>query len=104
MLQSFYLIKSIKNKNYEIFFNNILLAFIFGILYYIIDNYYERGIIRITTHEKLSKDITFFDCMHFSFLNQTTNGFGDMLITTRLLKVMNLIHLILLLTINEYFL
>jgi hypothetical protein len=95
MIQLLALFKTIKNRDYKLFWLNIAYVFIFSILYYYSHHNIQEGF------GKYSKDeVTFFDTLHFSFVTQTTNGYGDMYITSKFLKFINMIHLFGLLAIN----
>lgn len=95
MLQLLSLFKAIKNRDMKLFWLNIGYVVIFSLIYYYAHHKIEPGF------GKYAKDdVTMFDTLHFSFVTQTTNGYGDMYITSKLLKFINMIHLFGLLGIN----
>jgi len=97
MLQLISLFKSIKNKDYKLFWLNVCYVFVFSIIYYFAHHKVSPGF------GKYSKDdVSFFDTLHFSFVTQTTNGYGDMFITSNFLKLINMVHLFGLLAINIF--
>jgi len=97
MLQLLSILKGIKDKNSVFFINNLIIVLIFTLLYYFGHYYIEQGFEKIT---KDKEDLTLFDFLHFSFVTQTTNGYGDVLITSPIMKFINMLHLITLLAFN----
>ena len=95
MIQLLGIFKAIKNKDMKLFLLNIIFVFIFSIVYYYIHNNIQEGFGKYN-----KKEVSFFDTLHFSFVTQTTNGYGDMYITSDLLKLVNMFHLLGLLSLN----
>lgn len=95
MLQLLTILRSMKNGSRKLFVYNMLYVGVFSIIYYIAHHYIEPGFGKYN-----KEDITMFDTLHFSFVTQTTNGYGDMFINSSFLKFVNLIHLFGLLALN----
>jgi hypothetical protein len=97
MFQLLSLLRALKNNNIKLFVYNIIFVLVFSVIYYFAHHHIEEGF------GKYTKDnITFFDTLHFSFVTQTTNGYGDMYITSQFLKLVNMFHLLALLSINLF--
>lgn len=89
-----YLIKHLFNKEqstHELYKIYLCFIVIFTIIYTILYNYDQKSLEDITRPgEKLS----FLDIVYFATTTQTTIGFGDILPRTSLAKIINMIHLL----------
>jgi uncharacterized membrane-anchored protein len=90
--------KAIKDKKLSFFLNNIIVVLLFSFLYFIFYHFEKNGLVKENMVEH--SEITYFDCLHFSFAVQTTNGHSHLFINSYKLKFINIIHYILLLAMN----
>lgn len=91
------------NKN--IILRHITIVLVFSVLYYIVSNYYgETAFSRITTvesntphnpsNEKLNNKMSVLDCLYFSLVTQTTVGYGHIVPTHIISKIINILQLL----------
>lgn len=64
-----------KNKKINFFFNQILLILIFATLYYINHKFIDSDFPSLEKTGR-NKEISFWNCVHFSAITQTTVGDG----------------------------
>ena len=89
------------NKN--ILLRHITIVLIFSILYYTIAYYYgETAFSRITTvdsntphkNQEQNNKMSMLDCLYFSLVTQTTVGYGHIVPTHTISKVINILQLL----------
>ena len=69
----------------------ILSVFIFGTLYYILGVYDKTS---FTINHRANRNITFFEAIYFSFITQSTIGYGDFSPNTLLAKIVVILHVL----------
>lgn len=65
----------LKHKKFAFFRNQVLIVLLFAILYYVNEKLFEKQSLKKDTNN--SDEITFYDCIHFSLVTQTTIGYGN---------------------------
>lgn len=78
----------------------LITGIIFSILYYLI-NYYDED--SFTSIDKLKKE-TYFDFLHYSFVTQTTVGYGNVYPNNSNGKLINMLHLLWVIVLTIYIL
>lgn len=78
----------LKHVRRQFFINHIGLILLFTILYYLAEKIYSEP-----QNDKNNK-LTLFDWFHFSLVTQTTVGYGAIIPTTKILKIINTIQLL----------
>lgn len=69
----------------------ILSVCIFGTLYYILGVYDKTS---FTINHRANRNMTFFEAIYFSFITQSTIGYGDFSPNTSIAKIVVILHII----------
>ena len=88
----------IKESNKTMFLQHMLLIVLFAFAYYFAHIYIKhihnrRSLIHPDEHKHNDTLITFFDCLRFSLITQTTVGYGSLIPTHTITKYINFIQL-----------
>ena len=92
-----------KNKKINFFLNQILLILIFATLYYINDKYIDSDFPSLE-NAGTNKEISFWNCVHFSAITQTTVGYGLISPVSLNSQVINILQLLSIFTSSVSFL
>ena len=79
-------------KKINFFIEQIIIVLFFTILYYINETYFENKSLESLSF-KDNSEITFFNCLHFSLVTQTTVGYGNFSAVKPVSKVINVCQL-----------
>ena len=89
-----YYTKVTKNQRYTFIVRHISFIVMFGLLYYFTDKFLESdGFMKHGTEEQKT-NITLWDCIHFSLVTQTTVGYGGLIPSGPIAKIVNAIQLL----------
>ena len=82
---------STRRRFLEIYTLSVLL---FSILYYLSSNYLEKTGFVDTYYKRKSEAMSYFDCLHFSLVTQTTVGYGRFEAYGTISRIINVFQLI----------
>ena len=98
MYKMFLLLKQmlkLKKASLSFMIRHLCLVILFAICYFLIDTYGEQSSHFTTIYSKDNpKKLSFLDCLYFSLVTQTTVGYGHIVPTTTITKVVNMIQLL----------
>lgn len=88
---TFLRLKNIEKKGL-FFISHLSVILLFALLYYI-SSIYIKGSVNNKEKDK-DGELSFWDCLYFSLVTQTTVGYGDIVMTHKFTKLINFIQLL----------
>lgn len=88
---TFLRLKNIDKKGL-FFIRHLSIVLLFALMYYI-SSIYIKNSVNIKNKDKNNK-LSFWDCLYFSLVTQTTVGYGDIVMTHNFTRLINFIQLL----------
>jgi hypothetical protein len=80
---------SLSKSKHHFFINHIISILIFAVAYYLSSKYIHESM-----RNKDNSNMSLWDCIYFSLVTQTTVGYGDIVPTHAVTKLINVLQLL----------
>jgi hypothetical protein len=88
---------SFTKSNRRFFIHHIITIFLFAMAYFLASIYINESMVNknaIKKHTNDNRSLSFLDCLYFSLVTQTTVGYGDIVPTHAVTKLINVMQLL----------